>query len=104
MRYEDARVFMMEQNLQLNKFWRKRIREFQEAMATIYDLDLMRQAIEAIEPINEFVDNELGWCDICQWCHNIIASHDGSKSNDGVVEGHAPDCLRQRALGLDKQT
>lgn len=87
MRYEDARVLMMERNYQLNKFWRKRARGFQEAMATIYDIDLMREALEKVE----WEWDDTANASYCPWCN---------KYKD---EGHTPDCLRQRALGLDKK-
>lgn len=98
MRYEDARVFMMESNFQLNKFWRKRIREFQEAMATIYDIDLMREALEKVE----WEDDSERMYVYCPWCGESY--YVGSPGDPPESQWkHAPDCLRQRALGLDKK-
>ena len=57
-------------------------------------LALAREAIEVIEPVDEFIDNELGWCLVCRWCNNVIKSESYGVS----VEGHASNCRRKQAL------
>lgn len=51
------------------------------------EIALLKAALEAVE----YVDfNDCPWCGLPKY-----------NNNTGDVIGHAPDCLRQRALGLE---
>lgn len=53
------------------------------------EIALLRAALEAVE----YVDfNDCPWCGLPKY-----------NNDTGDVIGHAPDCLRQRALGLNKE-
>jgi hypothetical protein len=53
------------------------------------DIDVMREALEAVEWL---ADNGYLYC---PWCGDV----DNDLQWDQVI--HKPDCLRQRALGID---
>ncbi len=68
-------------------------------MTTLYDIDLMREALEKVE----WEDNNGMHMLYCPWGREFyyyITSADNFRKD---ALKHKPDCLRQRALGLDKK-